>query len=212
MPDRAAQAAAAALLAIVGACSRSPERERVDFERMRLQQRYDLYGPSSVFADGANMQAPPVGTIARESRSDTGVVATGTVGGIAVAAVPLAMTPERLATGAKMFGVYCAVCHGIAGYGGSTVAENMGPPRPPSLRTPRMIAAPAGYVYVVATRGLGRMPSYAAELTDAERWAVVSYVKNLQGTPGTSPAAIDDSLRGLAIGRLDSAAAARRKP
>jgi mono/diheme cytochrome c family protein len=198
--------AAAALMA----CGSSPERERVDFERMRRQQRTDLYGSSRVFPNEIDMQAPPSGTVARETREDTGVVGSGTVGGAAVTSVPLPLTAGQRATGAKDFRIYCAVCHGPAGYGGSTVAENMGPPRPPSLRSARLLAAPAGYIFTVATHGVGRMPSYAAELSTTERWAVVAYVKQLQGTPSTSREARDDSLRARAIQRTDSAAAARR--
>jgi mono/diheme cytochrome c family protein len=201
-----------ASLALASACGHSRERDRVDFERMRLQQRYDLYGASGVFPNRAELQAPPAGTVSRETLADTGVVGTGTSGGRAVAAIPIALSATDSATGAKMFGIYCAVCHGSAGYGGSTVAENMGPPRPPSLHSARLLAAPLGYIYGVATRGLGRMPSYASQLTTRERWAVVAYVKQLQTTPTIAPHAVDDSLRGLGIQQSDSAeTAARRK-
>jgi mono/diheme cytochrome c family protein len=182
----------------------------MDFERMRLQQRLDLYGASGVFADRSNMQSPPTGTVSRETFSDTGAVGTGTVGGMAVANVPLALTPEQRAAGAKLFRIYCAVCHGPAGYGGSTVAENMGPPRPPSLRSARLLAAPAGYIYTVATHGLGRMPSYAAQLSASERWAVVAYVKQLQRTPSSTRAAVEDSVRALAVEQNDSIISSRK--
>ena len=200
------------LVALVVACGNSHERERVDFERMRLQQRYDLYGASGVFANGADMQQPPPGTVSRETMGDAGVIGTGTVNGTAVASVPIALTTAERQTGAKMFRIYCAVCHGPAGFGGSTVAENMGPPRPPSLRNARLVAAPAGYIFTVATHGLGRMPSYASELTTTDRWAVVAYIKQLQATPAVARGALDDSLRALAIQRSDSMMAARRKP
>lgn len=208
MPD--ARVVALAALASAAACGRSPERARVDFERMRRQQRVDLYAASGVFADGQSMHAPPNGTVTRETAADTGVVATGLIGGTATTTLPLAMTPARRAAGAKLFGIYCAVCHGVAGYGGSTVAENMGPPRPPSLRSARVVAMPAGHIFQVASRGLGRMPSYASELSTGERWAVVGYVQELQRTPTTSAEAIDDSIRAQAIQRIDSASNARR--
>jgi mono/diheme cytochrome c family protein len=199
------------LLSLLVACGNSHERERVDFERMRLQQRYDLYGTSDIFANHADMQAPPAGTISRETLADTGVIGTGTINGTAIANVPIRLSAAERATGEKMFGIYCAVCHGPAGFGGSTVAENMGPPRPPSLRTARLVAAPAGYIFTVATHGLGRMPSYAAELTTSERWAVVAYIKQLQLTPAIARSARDDSLRALAIRRSDSVVAAGKK-
>lgn len=208
----ATPAGLALLLALTIGCRRSPERTRVDFERMRLQQRADLYEASAVFPNGQSMQPSPVGTISRESVADSGVVGTGTVAGIATPTIPVPITAERLAVGKKMFGVYCAVCHGIAAYGGSIVAENMGAPRPPSLRRPAMLSVPDGYFFVVATHGTGRMPSYASQLTPDERWSVVAYLKQLQHTPSTDVEAIEDSLRALEIVRIDSAARLRRRP
>ena len=41
-------------------------------------------------------------------------------------------------------------------------------------------ARPDGYLYQVITRGFGLMPSYSAELTVEERWAVVAYLRALQ--------------------------------
>ncbi len=191
-----------------GACDRSTERQRADFERMRLQQRYQPYGSSAVFANQSSMQAPPHGTATRESAADTGVIGTGIRDGRLVADVPVPVTPERLATGQRKFTVYCAVCHGVAAYGGSTVAQNWGAMRPPSLRNAEMLAKPAAYFFMVATHGKGRMPAYAALLTTDERWDVVAYVERLQRTAPTG-AAIDDSLRALAIARIDSAGAKR---
>lgn len=210
--SRVTAATLALLMALTIGCRRSDERMRIDFERMRLQQRTDLYGASAVFPNGQSMQSSPVGTLARESVADSGVVGTGTVAGIATATIPVRVTEQRLAVGKKMFGVYCAVCHGVAAYGGSIVAENMGAPRPPSLRRPAMLSVPDGYFFVVATHGTGRMPPYASQLTPDERWSVVAYLKQLQHTPSTNAEAIADSLRALEIVRIDSAARLRRRP
>jgi mono/diheme cytochrome c family protein len=191
-----------------GACGRSTERQRADFERMRHQQRYHAFGSSALFANQSSMQAPPTGTVPRDNAADTGVIGTGMRDGRLAANVPVPVTPERLVTGQRTFTIYCAVCHGEAAFGGSTVAQNMGPPRPPSLRNAEMLAKPAAYFFVVATHGKGRMPAYAPQLTTDERWGVVAYIERLQHTPPTG-AAIDDSLRALAIARIDSAVAKR---
>jgi mono/diheme cytochrome c family protein len=203
----------AALLAIeMIACVKSRERERVDFERMRVQQRYEPYGASAVFANARSMQQPPAGALSIESAVDTGVVGTGMSGGSPVADIPVTITPEQLGLGARKFMVYCAVCHGDGGFGGSIVAENMGQPRPPSLRNAALVAQPAGYIFAVATNGKGRMPSYSAQLTPDERWAVVAYVRELQRSRIVTTAQRDDSLRAAEIAAIDSAAAKARQP
>lgn len=197
-----------AAVGLLAACGRTTERERMDFERMRIQQRGDLYSASAAFASGATMQTPPAGTLPRGSSGDTGVLVTGLTGGTATTVIPQPITSEGLTVGAAKFRVYCAVCHGSAGFGGSTVAENMGPPRPPSLRSARVAAAPVGYIFGVATNGLGRMPSYAGALTASERWDVVAYVRALQQRRAIALDALDDSLRALAIQHVDSLAKA----
>jgi len=44
------------------------------------------------------------------------------------------------------------------------------------------MAFPAGRIFHVITRGSGKMPSHAAQLSPDERWKIVAYVKaTLQG-------------------------------
>lgn len=194
------------------ACGRSwADRDRSDFERMRVQARYELYGRSHVFPNGQMMQAPPGGTISRESAVDTGVVGTGISNGVPVATIPVVMTEDRLALGERKYTVYCAVCHGAAGFGGSIVAQNMGMPHPTSLRTNTVRGRPAGELFAIVTRGSGRMPSAAWQLTPEERWAVVGYLERRIGTPATTPSAIADSLGAMAIARGDSVLLARQR-
>jgi mono/diheme cytochrome c family protein len=179
---------------------------------MRIQQRADLYDASHVFPSGGVMQTPPTGTVSRESAGDTGVIATGMNGKAFTTTIPIAVTPAVLDTGRKKFTIYCAVCHGPAAFGGSLVAANMGPPRPPSLRRVAMRSRPIGYIYYVATNGFGRMPPYNWQLTARERWAIAAYVQQLQRTPASDSISIGDSLNALTYARWDSIAAARRQP
>jgi mono/diheme cytochrome c family protein len=207
-----ARVAAGVLFLGATACRSSTERERVDFERMRVQQRYDLYGRSGIFPNHGSMQAPPLGTVTRESESDSGSAGTGMIGGQAVTSIPVHVTPQLLAVGQRKFSVYCAVCHGAAAFGGSLVAEDMGQPRAPSLRTAAALALAPGTIFSISSRGLGRMPAYAPQLSAEERWAVVAYLEQLQRTAATSPEAIADSLRAIEIRGIDSALAQGRKP
>jgi mono/diheme cytochrome c family protein len=196
--------AGAALAWLIAGCARSHERERVDFERMRLQQRADVYASSGAFPSGAVALAPPDSTIPIEAAGDLSLTsARGDTG----AAIPITATPELIGLGHERFTTYCAVCHGVAGFGGSLVALNMGPPRPPSLRRPAALAFPPAYIYSVATHGLGRMPAYSPQLSARERWAVAAYVKYLQRSTVVDGAAREDSARAAEITRIDSLSA-----
>ena len=163
-------------------------------QRMKRQPRYDLYQSSAFFRDGKVMQAPPAGTVARED---------------VLQPAAHAATPGLLALGRKRFRIFCAACHGMGGYGGSVVAANMTERRPPSLRTPVMAALPDQLIYTVITNGFGRMPPYAAQLTERERWAVIAWLRRLQRTPTAAPDERADSVREALIRAEDSARAAR---
>jgi mono/diheme cytochrome c family protein len=52
--------------------------------------------------------------------------------------------------------------------------------------------------------GRGLMPPYGHRMTHADRWAVVSYLRQLQGTSGPAPAPQETP----AAGAADTAAAA----
>jgi mono/diheme cytochrome c family protein len=121
-----------------------------------------------------------------------------------LADVPLPTTADLLDRGRSRFGIFCAACHGAGGYGGSVVAANMVERRPPSLRAAAMRALPAGFYYQVITQGLGRMPSYAAELSVADRWAVVAYLRDLQRRTSATPDEREDSVRAAELRSLDS--------
>jgi mono/diheme cytochrome c family protein len=136
-----------------------------DWKRMRSQPHYLPYDASPFFPDGKVMRSPPSGTIPRE-------------------AVPSAANvPADSATllrGATRFGIFCAVCHGEHGEGGSVVGDNLRPTKAPSLLTVPVRALTPAQLYAVITVGFGHMPSYSAELTIVDRWAVVAYVAELR--------------------------------
>lgn len=190
--------AAAAVLAclLLGGCGSVEPGWSAALQRMKRQPRYDVYESSAFFKDGKVMQPPPTGTVARED--------------VLRPSAP-AETHELLALGRSRFRIFCGACHGTGGYGGSVVASNMTERRPPSLRTAVMAALPDQLIYTVIVNGFGRMPPYAAELTERERWAVIAWLRHLQRTPGAAPDERADSIRGAFIRAEDSIRAARPK-
>jgi mono/diheme cytochrome c family protein len=72
-----------------------------------------------------------------------------------------------------------------------------------------MAALPDRLIYTVIANGFGRMPPYAAQLTDRERWAVIAWLRRLQQTPTAAPDERADSIRGALIRAEDSLRAAR---
>jgi mono/diheme cytochrome c family protein len=161
---------AAVLLLALTACPR--------LDPMNRQQKYKAYQGSEAFPDGLAMRHPPEGTVPYRSAVDP-VLGTGLgPDGRPVAESPVAVDAKLLARGRARFDVFCAACHGVLGDGESQVALNMSLRKPPSLHQLRDV--PDGHFFRVMTSGFGLMPSYAAELSVEDRWAVVAYVRALQ--------------------------------
>lgn len=199
------RAPAGALALALCACNAQPAVDRA-LQRMTEQPRYDVYERSGFFANGAVMQMPPDGTVPRGMVLDPRLATGRTAGGGYVREVPLPATADLLARGQSRFAIFCAVCHGAKGYGGSVVAANMIERRPPSLRRPELQALPAGRHYEIIRDGLGRMPSYAAELSVRDRWAIVTYLQMFQRRGTASPGEREDSIWAAALSAQDSLA------
>jgi mono/diheme cytochrome c family protein len=60
---------------------------------------------------------------------------------------------------------------------------------PPSYHEARLRGAPVGYYFDVMTHGFGAMPSHAAQVPIADRWAIAAYIRALQRS---QQATIDD--------------------
>jgi mono/diheme cytochrome c family protein len=161
--------AAVAVLALAG-CPR--------LDPMQRQQKVKAYQASPYWADGLGMRAPPEGTVPHGQLLPLEVATGLGPDGKAVGLVPIAIDAKLLSRGRARFDVTCAVCHGVLGDGESQVALNMSLRRPPSLHAYRDV--PDGHIFRVVSEGFGLMPSYAAELSVEDRWAIVAYVRALQ--------------------------------
>ena len=92
---------------------------------------------------------------------------------------PVPPTDSSLATGRRYYQINCAVCHGATGAGNGP-ALKYGMPAP-NLLTPVTRKRTDGYIYGIIRNGRGLMPNYN-RIEDLDRWAVVNYVRGLQGT------------------------------
>ena len=160
-------------------CRDGRERARADFERMRRQQRAGSYSMSAAFRDSMAMRVPPRGVLSREEFALGDSVATGRHNGQYVSRIALGLTSDDRRQGEHDFQVYCAVCHGTDGSGGTVVASNLRPP-PPSLLADSIRRLTDGELFAIISDGKGRMPPYNWALPPAERWAVIATVRSLQ--------------------------------
>jgi mono/diheme cytochrome c family protein len=145
---------------------------------MQRQPKYKAYREGSATREGVAMLHPPEGTVRYRAPLEPAVATGRAPDGKPLAVSPVAIDAKLISRGRTRYEVSCAVCHGLLGDGESQVALNMSLRRPPSLHLYRDV--PDGHIFGVITNGFGLMPSYSAELTVEDRWAVVAYVRALQ--------------------------------
>jgi mono/diheme cytochrome c family protein len=162
------------LTALCAACG-----DTTIFDPMERQPKYRPFSANPLYEDGRAMRNPPEGTVSRESTRLPPEVATGKDrSGRILDTFPVALSLDVMYRGRTKFEIHCGVCHGLLGDGYSPVATQMSLRPPPNLHQLQNVGP--GHLFQVITEGYGLMPSYAAQLTPEERWAVAAYVHALR--------------------------------
>jgi mono/diheme cytochrome c family protein len=161
---------------------------------LRYQPRIDPLEKSRFFADGAGARPIPAGTVARGQLKADRVFETGTTGNEFAASIPVPVTEELLARGQGRYNIYCAPCHDQSGSGLGMVVRR-GYKQPPSLHVDRLLKARPGYFFDVMTNGFAKMPSYAAQIPAADRWAITAYIRALQWSQNATLDDVPDDVR-----------------
>ncbi len=169
---------------------------------MQDQPRYRAYKKSDFFADGRASREHPEGTVARGQLFDNKALYTGKIDNPNLNAVsqtspgpngttlvstfpnaidefPVAVTKELIDRGQDRYNIYCIVCHGPVGKGDGMIVRR-GFTQPPTYHDDRLRSAPVGHFFDVITNGWGKMNSYAYQVSPADRWAIVAYIRALQ--------------------------------
>ena len=174
----------------------SPNRPILIFWDMDFQPKFKAQAPNPLFADGRAMRPPVQGSVARgESYVDTHMF-EGVVDGQWATALPASMKLDQatLERGQQRFNIYCSACHGYAGYGDGAVNQramelvsNVNGPvngtqwvAAKSLHDETTRHQPMGQLFNTVTHGIRNMAGYGAQISVADRWAIVAYVKALQ--------------------------------
>jgi mono/diheme cytochrome c family protein len=146
---------------------------------MHNQAKYRAFAHNPFFDDQRASRPLVAGVVPRGHLDEDQVFFTGVSAGAPVAANPLGSSRAVLLRGQDRYNIYCTPCHDRTG-GGEGMIVQRGYKQPPSFHDPRLRAVPDGYFFQVITNGFATMPSYAAQVSPRDRWAIVAYLRALQ--------------------------------
>ena len=153
---------------------------------------------SSFFYNGASMREPVPGTVPIGGLKEDAAFFTGKgADGQFVATIPQPVDDALVERGRQRYTIYCQPCHDARGDGQGILFQRGKVPTA-TFHDPKIVKYPDGQIFDVITNGQGLMSGYRWPIPPADRWAIVSYVRQLQrdrqaraaalGTPATAPA------------------------
>jgi Cytochrome C oxidase, cbb3-type, subunit III len=134
----------------------------------------------TLFADQRVTRMAPADTVVRGHMHDDSPFFTGIENGMYVGKMPVTVTPELLKRGQTEFNINCSPCHDQAGTGHGIVPTRVPVWQPANLTDDRIVQFPDGEIFNVISNGRRTMPAYRFYIVDADRWAIISYVRALQ--------------------------------
>jgi mono/diheme cytochrome c family protein len=135
---------------------------------------------SDFFYNGASMRDPVPGTIPIGGLKEDAAFFTGKgADGQFVATIPEPVTPALVERGRQRYTIYCQPCHDARGDGKGILFQRGNVPTA-SFHQEKILKYPDGQIFDVITNGQGLMPGYRWPIQAADRWAIISYVRELE--------------------------------
>jgi mono/diheme cytochrome c family protein len=146
---------------------------------MQDQPKFFPQRGTTLYADGRSVRPQVANTVARSQLHEDTYFTTGLVDGKEGDGLPFPVTAQVLARGQERYNIYCTPCHSRVGNGIGMIVQR-GYNKAGSFHTKRLETAPLGHFFHVMTNGYGAMPDYASQVSPADRWAIVAYIRALQ--------------------------------
>ena len=146
---------------------------------MHNQPKFYPQRGSDFYADGRSVRPQVENTVARNQMHENAYFYTGFLNGKEGDGLPFPVSTQVMQRGQERYNVYCTPCHSRVGNGAGMIVQR-GYAAAGNFHTARLQAAPLGHFFNVISNGYGAMPDYSAQLTPADRWAVVAYIRALQ--------------------------------
>jgi mono/diheme cytochrome c family protein len=153
--------------------------------------------PNTFFADGKSLREPVEGTVARGTQVYT--LSAGDIDAAETQNVEPANLPKDseflLSRGQNRFNTFCSPCHGFNGYSPKSKISLRGWAGIPALALsdsakqggeaePNATQLSNARIFHIISVGQNLMPGYADKIDAIDRWAIIRYLRKLQGVEG----------------------------
>lgn len=139
---------------------------------LKPQRGYEFY------PDFASSRVPPAGSVAREQNPYKFADPKFLAGDVDKFKSAAPRSKEVVMRGQYIYNNTCIVCHGPDGAGNGSVVGAF--PNPPSLLADKIRDYADSQIYHVIVNGQNVMGSYAPQISEKDRWAVIHYIRVLQ--------------------------------
>jgi mono/diheme cytochrome c family protein len=96
--------------------------------------------------------------------------------------------------GEQRFNINCAICHGMTA-AGNGIVKQYGLATVVSLQDERIRNMADGEIFNTITNGKNTMLSYGPNVTVADRWAIIAYLRALQRSQNATAADVPPEAR-----------------
>ena len=101
--------------------------------------------------------------------------------------LPMPITVELMERGKQRFNINCAVCHGMTA-AGDGITKQYGLATVVTLQDERIRKMADGEIFNTITHGKNTMLAYGPNVTVADRWAIIAYLRALQRSQNATDA------------------------
>ena len=188
-----------AVATLMNSCGNKREPGLTYMPDMAYSRAYEAYAPNNLAKENISYVPYPVpGTIRRGDLFPYPL--TDDTSGYRLSAQikdPLPpLDSVQMQEAQRLFDVNCAICHGPKMDAQGPLATGGKVPAVANLTLSQYVKMPVGTMFHSVTYGKNNMGSYASQLTRAQRWMVIQYVKKHQlEVAGGSASSSSDSTK-----------------
>ena len=176
--------------------------------RIKAQHASPQINGHPLFNDGRGNRPAIEGTISRDTVILDDHFAKGLAGNGWATDFPRQVTLDMalLERGRERFNIFCFPCHGRGGYGDGpvhqraqellqtpTLSNGTSWVAPKSVHEEAIRQQPVGQLFNTITNGVRTMAGYGDQVNEADRWAIVAYVKALQRSRYAQESDVEDA-------------------